>query len=155
MPAPFGDTESIRKDQFLSSRHARPQCLAAPRAVLASRGYRLRTHLLFTMSDRSGRRLECQRQAFVSSSTRSGRKPAAAPGGARRDRTDDLMLAKHALSQLSYGPVPGVSRRTASREGMVGPGRLERPTSRLSGVRSNHLSYGPMSRQNAGQPERG
>ena len=26
-------------------------------------------------------------------------------GGARRDRTDDLMLAKHALSQLSYGPV--------------------------------------------------
>src|SRR5215218_8869761 len=27
-------------------------------------------------------------------------------GGARRDRTDDLMLTKHALSQLSYGPVP-------------------------------------------------
>ncbi len=27
------------------------------------------------------------------------------PGGARRDRTDDLMLAKHALSQLSYGPL--------------------------------------------------
>ncbi len=26
------------------------------------------------------------------------------PGGARRDRTDDLMLAKHALYQLSYGP---------------------------------------------------
>ena len=26
-------------------------------------------------------------------------------GGARRDRTDDLMLAKHALSQLSYDPV--------------------------------------------------
>ena len=33
--------------------------------------------------------------------------PAIKPsGGARRDRTDDLMLAKHALSQLSYGPVP-------------------------------------------------
>jgi hypothetical protein len=28
-------------------------------------------------------------------------------GGARRDRTDDLMLAKHALSQLSYGPYRG------------------------------------------------
>ena len=27
---------------------------------------------------------------------------------------------------------------------MVGPGRLELPTSRLSGVRSNHLSYGPI-----------
>ena len=25
-------------------------------------------------------------------------------GGARRDRTDDLKLAKLALSQLSYGP---------------------------------------------------
>ena len=28
------------------------------------------------------------------------------PGGARRDRTDDLLLAKQALSQLSYGPAP-------------------------------------------------
>ena len=27
------------------------------------------------------------------------------PGGGGRDRTDDLMLAKHALSQLSYGPL--------------------------------------------------
>ena len=26
-------------------------------------------------------------------------------GGVRRDRTDDLMLAKHALYQLSYGPI--------------------------------------------------
>ena len=25
-------------------------------------------------------------------------------GGAKRDRTDDLLLAKQALSQLSYGP---------------------------------------------------
>ena len=33
-------------------------------------------------------------------------------GGARRDRTDDLMLAKHALYQLSYGP--SLSRRPAS-----------------------------------------
>lgn len=33
---------------------------------------------------------------------RSGDQPS---GGARRDRTDDLMLAKHALSQLSYGPI--------------------------------------------------
>jgi hypothetical protein len=29
-------------------------------------------------------------------------------GGARRDRTDDLLLAKQALSQLSYGPVRGL-----------------------------------------------
>ena len=35
--------------------------------------------------------------------------------------------------------------------GMVGPGRLERPTSRLSGVRSDRLSYGPA----PGAPGRG
>jgi hypothetical protein len=72
-------------------------------------------------------------------------------GGARRDRTDDLMLAKHALYQLSYGPMPtlrstGKSQgagRSATPSGLVGPGRLELPTLRLSGVRSNHLSYGP------------
>jgi hypothetical protein len=29
-------------------------------------------------------------------------------GGARRNRTDDLMLAKHALSQLSYSPVADI-----------------------------------------------
>ena len=28
-------------------------------------------------------------------------------GGARRNRTDDLLLAKQALSQLSYGPFRG------------------------------------------------
>ncbi len=49
---------------------------------------------------------------------------------------DDLKLAKLALSQLSYGPNLATTK-------MVGPGRLELPTLRLSGVRSNHLSYGP------------
>ena len=37
---------------------------------------------------------------------RQSRRSSIPSGGARRDRTDDLMLAKHALSQLSYGPVP-------------------------------------------------
>ncbi len=32
-------------------------------------------------------------------------------GGAGRDRTDDLMLAKHALSQLSYSPLVAVTAR--------------------------------------------
>jgi hypothetical protein len=58
-------------------------------------------------------------------------------GGARRDRTDDLLLAKQALSQLSYGPVE------AALEKVVGLGRLELPTSRLSSARSNQLSYKP------------
>jgi hypothetical protein len=60
-------------------------------------------------------------------------------GGARRDRTDDLLLAKQALSQLSYGP--DSPPRIAAE--MVGLGRFELPTSPLSGVRSNRLSYRP------------
>ena len=47
-------------------------------------------------------------------------------------RTPDLCLAKAPLSRLSYIPA-------------VGLGRLELPTSRLSGVRSNQLSYRPRS----------
>jgi hypothetical protein len=53
-------------------------------------------------------------------------------GGADRDRTGDPLLAKQVLSQLSYSPVR-----------MVGLGRFELPTSPLSGVRSNQLSYRP------------
>ena len=53
-------------------------------------------------------------------------------GGARRDRTADPLLAKQVLSQLSYGPLV-----------MVGLGRFEPPTSPLSGVRSDQLSYRP------------
>ena len=64
---------------------------------------------------------------------------AAKVGGARRDRTDDLLLAKQALSQLSYGP----GCRSAK---VVGLGRLELPTSRLSSARSNQLSYKPNDR---------
>jgi hypothetical protein len=55
-------------------------------------------------------------------------------GGADRDRTDDPLLAKQVLSQLSYSPVCLV----------VGLDRLELSTSPLSGVRSSHLSYRPL-----------
>ena len=91
-------------------------------------------------------------------------KAAGRPGGARRSRTDDILLAKQALYQLSYGPVPenGAKPRRAvgdavlrlrtpsEPEVLVGPGRLELPTLRLSGVRSNHLSYGPMAARQPG-----
>jgi hypothetical protein len=75
-------------------------------------------------------------------------------GGARRDRTDDLMLAKHALSQLSYGPVPEdecfkLDERHMRSIKVVGLGRLELPTSRLSSARSNQLSYKPLHKERA------
>ena len=83
-------------------------------------------------------------------------------GGAKRDRTADLLRARQALSQLSYGPNTNVTqipvrqgkmrRRIACYTrsiltqyygNLVGLGRLELPTSPLSGVRSNQLSYRP------------
>src|SRR5205814_9073479 len=66
--------------------------------------------------------------------TNDSRARAPAPhisGGADRDRTGGLLVANQALSQLSYSP------------DLVGLGRLELPTSRLSGVRTSHLSYRP------------
>ena len=60
-------------------------------------------------------------------------------GGADRDRTGDPLLAKQVLSQLSYSP----NKRESAAE-VVGLGRVELPTSPLSGVRSNQLSYRPV-----------
>ena len=57
-----------------------------------------------------------------------------------RDRTADLLDANQALSQLSYSPI---NKFSFSLKEMVGLGRLELPTSPLSGVRSNQLSYRP------------
>ena len=68
------------------------------------------------------------------------------PGGADRVRTDDLRLARAALSQLSYSPFfrgGPLTRAPGKDPRVVGLGRFELPTSRLSGVRSNQLSYRP------------
>ena len=87
-------------------------------------------------------------------------------GGARRDRTDDLKLAKLALSQLSYGPFstsrlspcgdlsPGIRPFEGRlRHRVVGLERFELSTSRLSSARSNQLSYRPGKR--GGRPNEG
>ena len=93
-------------------------------------------------------------------------------GGAMRDRTADLFRAREALSQLSYSPKtvsPAITKppkytkpfqikawcprriagyasgaTTKSWSDLVGLGRFELPTSPLSGVRSNQLSYRPI-----------
>src|SRR5262245_52674029 len=74
--------------------------------------------------------------AVVKELTRSPKAPELLPfldpGGDDRIRTGDPLLAKQVLSQLSYIPT-----------WVVGLGRVELPTSRLSGARSNHLSYRP------------
>ena len=71
-------------------------------------------------------------------------------GGGERVRTDDLLRARQALSQLSYTPILHFQHVLTSRtpnhtpNRLVGLGRFELPTSRLSGVRSNQLSYRPL-----------
>jgi hypothetical protein len=52
-----------------------------------------------------------------------------------RSRTANLRRARAALSQLSYSPL------------QVGSGGFEPPTLRLSGVRSNQLSYEPLDKK--------
>ena len=63
-------------------------------------------------------------------------------GGDSRVRTGDLLLARQALSQLSY--IPGSS---SPLEFLVGLSGLEPPTLRLSVVRSSQLSYRPSSEE--------
>ena len=76
-------------------------------------------------------------------------------GGADRDRTGGLLVANQALSQLSYSPMTQLPAASSQlpvllaadnwqlAAALVGLGRLELPTSPLSGVRSSHLSYRP------------
>ena len=67
-------------------------------------------------------------------------------GGDDGTRTHDLLVANQALYQLSYvpaGSVVAASSPPRVRGELVGLGGLEPPTLRLSGVRSNHLSYRP------------
>jgi hypothetical protein len=61
-----------------------------------------RIDLLFTMSDITRAGAKAQARGFVILA--NGLEMPTPSGGARRDRTDDLLLAKQALSQLSYGP---------------------------------------------------
>ena len=58
--------------------------------------------------------------------------------GDNESRTRDPLLARQVLSQLSYTPMV---KLVFNKVGLNG---LEPSTSRLSGVRSNHLSYEPM-----------
>ena len=59
--------------------------------------------------------------------------------GAEGIRTLDPLVANQVLSQLSYSPVTQVKNTHT----FVGLSGVEPLTSRLSGVRSNHLSYRP------------
>ena len=68
-------------------------------------------------------------------------------GGDERNRTAGLLLARQALSHLSYTPTSFRLQCFTHRSRLtvlVGSSGLEPPTSRLSGARSNRLSYEPI-----------
>jgi hypothetical protein len=104
-----------QKDQFASNT---PEDVAVKRRPLTEALAKTRQRLALVIGCVSSLRCKISahrlkqartrgfRTSMQSSACHAGR----SSGGARRDRTDDLMLAKHALSQLSYGPVRG--RRT-------------------------------------------
>ena len=67
-------------------------------------GQHSRARLNPSIHDVKARPTEAGVQSVISIA-RSPRPDGRRLGGARRDRTDDLMLAKHPLYQLSYGPI--------------------------------------------------
>ena len=79
----------------------------------------------------------CSTLFLLSKNELEGPDPAAI-GGDDRIRTGDPLLAKQVLSQLSYIPSDFSSLLS-----MVGLSGVEPLTSRLSGVRSDQLSYRP------------
>lgn len=68
--------------------------------------HEVRTNLLFTMSNRTSGKPDAHHKPFTNDffSDTSSLLNTKGNGGAGRDRTDDILLAKQALSQLSYGP---------------------------------------------------
>jgi hypothetical protein len=119
---------SIIKDQFASNTPEDVAVMLRPLTeALARRNERRsnRMYFLFTMAENPRSVLKGKTPArkakpcFRTRPRNSQRLQKAwrpPSGGARRDRTDDLVLAKHALSQLSYGPFPGGAPKGQIRE---------------------------------------
>jgi hypothetical protein len=100
----------------------------------------------------------CEQPSFaLRASEGKFRRGAAKFGGGERDRTDDLLLAKQALSQLSYTPrlrpsgyggqapvsQDGLPTEAAQQRRLVGLVGIEPTTPALSRRCSNRLSYRP------------
>ena len=102
----------IRQRCIIMTQPTAPSCEATalsghPRSLIlftCQRSHiRPRADICF-LSRRISRRLPLGKRHLAGSLKVTIRHCALPPGGGGRDRTDDLMLAKHALSQLSYAP---------------------------------------------------
>ena len=144
--------KSASPDQTPPAPVPRPPAREASRPAAPRTPERNPNLLRMPMPQITGRRSHVRTQRPEPSGPRSDlRHPI---GGGERDRTDDLLLAKQALSQLSYTPAPEIGGRNTEIRlifrsltsdlralTMVGQGGFEPPTSRLSSARSNQLSY--------------
>ena len=77
------------------------------RSVASDETSRARTHRFAATGDRFAVHSNVSHHKVSGPGSLPGSPPRHRTGGGGRDRTDDLMLAKHALSQLSYGPELG------------------------------------------------
>lgn len=132
----IGTKRPASRDRFegaVRQTHHMREIERLPRQITPLAGYEVRTNLLFTMSYRTGgepegspqtlKRMTFSRPAPSLLDTLSSGEEASlriaqrqscglrGNGGAGRDRTDDILLAKQALSQLSYGPLITPLRR--------------------------------------------
>jgi hypothetical protein len=110
-------TVQQRQLAFPARRLRHRLCLAAranPRSDPTSSRFQIsRARLAASGHGGCGKRLSANEPGCCAAPCASSCIPPA--GGARRDRTDDLLLAKQALSQLSYGPVQasGISNQVS------------------------------------------
>ena len=85
------------------------------------------------------------------SQTESNRRHPACKAGALPTELWPHSIRNSAKPRRAVGDAVLRLRTPSEPEVLVGPGRLELPTLRLSGVRSNHLSYRPRAVRQAGR----
>ena len=159
------DASTDRKTSLLRDRPARRAVKRAYRIWVSDAAHhcvQLRIDLLFTMSDNLHRVIEDRRDTNSSSWTSyEGPQPAYAKASAGNLRGSKFGLPTEAgVAREGWWSQTGSNRRPPAckagalptelwprlrrlRFEMVGLGRLELPTSRLSSARSNQLSYKP------------
>src|SRR5262245_6575644 len=111
--------DRLRKTSLLSRSIRRRAVKLADMGVRIAQGFRLKPMFGSIPSSRCQTtrvRLAALTAARRTRNSKCSGRATPPTGGARRDRTDDLLLAKQALSQLSYGPLNGIGSRQPARK---------------------------------------
>jgi hypothetical protein len=132
----------ISKDQHIQTFSQRSECPPTPQSKSQRRNFSSVT-IHPTGHRQQGHPTGHRQQSQTANPPLNTQPKANRPGigGGERVRTDDPLLAKQVLSQLSYTPKSQTLTARNRGPGMVGQGGFEPPTPRLSSVCSNQLSY--------------